>query len=323
VVPVCYALDGTSIVIALDDKPKRRPVRDLERVRNLLARPGVALVVDHYAEDWSQLGFVLLHGRASLIEPADAAHAQAVARLRARYAQYNAMRIDQQPIIAIAVERVSTWGELAPGSRTAGPGRAAMLDVVRGRRSVRAYTDQPVPRPLLEACIEAACWAPSPHGRQPWRFAIITDQGWKVRLADSMAQEWQRNLALDGQPAAVIQTRLAKARARVMNAPALVLACLYLADLDVYPDQQRQQAEQTMAVQSLGAALQNLLLTAYHLGLDGGWMCAPLFCPETVVAALDLDPHLIPHALITLGYAAQDPIRRPRRPTGDLIVFDA
>ena len=105
-------------------------------------------------------------------------------------------------------------------------------------------------------------------------------------------------------------------------APVLIVPCLYLADLDTYPDETRQAAETTMAVQSLGAAIQNLLLTAYHLGLDTGWMCAPLFCPEAVVEALRLDSRLIPQALIPLGYAARDPVRRPRRPLADLIVLD-
>ena len=78
-----------------------------------------------------------------------------------------------------------------------------------------------------------------------------------------------------------------------------------------------------MAIQSIGAAIQNMLLMAYDLGLDTGWMCAPLFCPEVVCEALDLDPRLIPHAMITLGYAAAEPKRRARRPLQDLIVaFD-
>ncbi|KPV52229.1 nitroreductase, partial [Kouleothrix aurantiaca] len=95
---------------------------------------------------------------------------------------------------------------------------------------------------------------------------------------------------------------------------------LYLADLDKYPDPERDAAETTMAVQSLGCAVQNMLLMAYGLGLDGGWMCAPLFCPDVVSAALGLAPGLTPHALITLGYAAADPVRRPRRPLDELIV---
>jgi nitroreductase len=66
-----------------------------------------------------------------------------------------------------------------------------------------------------------------------------------------------------------------------------------------------------------------MLLMAYDLGLDGGWMCAPLFCPEVVCQALDLDTRLTPHALITLGYAAADPKRRERLPLDTLIVhFD-
>ena len=78
-----------------------------------------------------------------------------------------------------------------------------------------------------------------------------------------------------------------------------------------------------MAIQSLGCAVQNMLLMAYSLELDCGWMCAPLFCPEIVVATLDLDPLLTPHALITVGYAAADPVRRERLPLDQLVVrFD-
>jgi coenzyme F420-0:L-glutamate ligase/coenzyme F420-1:gamma-L-glutamate ligase len=73
-------------------------------------------------------------------------------------------------------------------------------------------------------------------------------------------------------------------------------------------------------LQSLGAAIQNMLLAAYSLDLDGGWMCAPLFCPDVVRAALALDAALTPHALITLGYAARDPVRRPRRPLDELVL---
>ena len=75
-----------------------------------------------------------------------------------------------------------------------------------------------------------------------------------------------------------------------------------------------------MAIQSLGAAAQNLLLAAYDLGLDGGWICAPLFCQDTVRQALELPASLFPHALLTLGYAAQDPRRRDHRPVAELVI---
>src|SRR3712207_3148475 len=120
----------------------------------------------------------------------------------------------------------------------------------------------------------------------------------------------------------VVEKRLEGSRQRLLDAPVLVLLCLYLEDLDVYPDATRQENETMMAVQSLGAASQNMLLTAYDLGLDSGWMCAPLFCPEKVVEALGLDPRLIPHAVLTLGYAEADPPkRRGRRPPDELVVY--
>lgn len=192
--------------------------------------------------------------------------------------------------------------------------------IIRGRRSVRRYESRPVAREAIAAVLEAARWAPSPHGRMPWRFAVLTHAATKARLAEAMAAEWQRNLELDQQPSEVVAARLATSKQRLRHAPVLILACLYLNDLDRYPDARRQEAETIMAIQSLGAAIQNLLLKAYHLGLDGGWMCAPLFCPEVVVQALDLDPDLIPQALITLGYAAADPKRRERLPLASIVA---
>ncbi len=144
-----------------------------------------------------------------------------------------------------------------------------------------------------------------------------------MQLAERMGETWRHNLQMDGQDEAVVKTRLEKSRQRILNAPAIIIPCLYLADMDRYPDEKRQADETIMAIQSLGAAIQNMLLMAYDLGLDTGWMCAPLFCPEIVCETLDLDRQLIPHALITVGYAAADPQRRERLPLDQLIVcFD-
>lgn len=195
-----------------------------------------------------------------------------------------------------------------------------LADIIAGRRSVRAFLPDPVSREQLREVLEAARWAPSPHGRQPWRFVVITTAESKQRLAEAMGAEWRRQLALDGQDEATIDLRFRKSHERIVGAPAIIIPCLYLEDLDVYPDPERQAAETTMAIQSLGCAVQNMLLAAYGMGLDSGWMCAPLFCPDTVRAALDLAPTLHPHALIPIGYAAKDPQRRPRRPLDELIV---
>jgi coenzyme F420-0:L-glutamate ligase/coenzyme F420-1:gamma-L-glutamate ligase len=317
-VPVCFAYSGGGIFIALDDKPKDVPPARLKRVRNILENPSVALVVDRYAEDWSLLAFVMVRGRAELVEPGTEEHASAVRLLRGKYHQYEEMRIEDNPVISIRPERVASWGALdAPNGV-----EPAVLDAVRGRRSVRRYLPKEVAPDLVDAVLEAGRWAPSPHGRQPWRFAVVTKEETKERLARAMGEEWRANLEMDGQASEVVERRLQGSRRRLLDAPVLVLLCLYLDDLDVYPDAGRQESEITMAVQSLGAAAQNMLLAAYDLGLDAGWMCAPLFCPAEVVEAMGLDPKLVPHALLTLGYAEGDPPkRRGRRPLDDLVLY--
>ena len=201
------------------------------------------------------------------------------------------------------------------------PVAGGLSAIIRGRRSVRRFHPEPVAHTMLLEILEAARWAPSPHGRMPWRFAVLTEAAPKERLAAAMGAAWRRQLAFDGQDAATIERRARASHARITGAPALIVPCLYLADLDMYPDEARNAAEATMAIQSLGCAVQNMLLTAYAMGLDSGWMCAPLFCPEIVAGALGLAPGLTPHALITIGYAAADPARRERLPLEDLVVL--
>jgi PPOX class probable F420-dependent enzyme len=112
VVPVCFALLEQTLYIAIDEKPKAGDPRALRRLRNIAANPRVALVVDEYDEDWSRLGFVLVRGLARLAEDS-AERARALAALRDKYAQYAPMALEQRPLIAIDVRRVTTWGTAA------------------------------------------------------------------------------------------------------------------------------------------------------------------------------------------------------------------
>lgn len=112
VVPVCFALIDTTLYMPIDEKPKRGDVRQLRRLRNIAENPRVALLVDHYDDaDWSRLSFVLAHASARILTEGDE-HAAAIAGLRARYAQYREMALEQRPIIAADIERLTTWGRL-------------------------------------------------------------------------------------------------------------------------------------------------------------------------------------------------------------------
>ncbi len=112
-VPVCFVYDGSAFYTAVDRKPKRVAPEKLARVRHIKAAPHVALMIDEYHEDWSQLWYVLVRGKAELI-PASAheERAKAIRRLRAKYPQYAAgMLPDNAPIIRITPEKVTSWGK--------------------------------------------------------------------------------------------------------------------------------------------------------------------------------------------------------------------
>jgi len=114
VVPVCYALDHEALYFIADEKPKRRAARELKRLENLRENPRAALVVDDYDEDWSRLAWILVRGTASFVADA-AAHAAALRLLRARYAQYTAMALDdstRHPLVRIVPTRVTMWRSL-------------------------------------------------------------------------------------------------------------------------------------------------------------------------------------------------------------------
>lgn len=109
VIPICFAFDGRAIYTAIDEKPKRVAPRRLRRVRNVEVNPSVALVVDAYREDWRRLWYVLVLGTAAVVGPGTAGHAAAVARLRGKYPQYRAMRLEERPVLRITPRRVVAW----------------------------------------------------------------------------------------------------------------------------------------------------------------------------------------------------------------------
>jgi PPOX class probable F420-dependent enzyme len=111
VVPVCFALADAALYITIDEKPKRTGA-PLKRLRNIAENPAVAVVVDRYDDDWARLGWVMLRGAAEILT-GGTEHARAQALLRARYPQLRAMDIAALPVIAVRLERVSSWGNLS------------------------------------------------------------------------------------------------------------------------------------------------------------------------------------------------------------------
>jgi len=105
VVPVCFAVAGGAIYTAVDHKPKR--TSDLARLVNIAAEPRVALLADHYEDDWTRLWWVRVDGEARVVAAGDE-HDRALHALAAAYAQY-AERPPEGAVVAIAPRRWSGW----------------------------------------------------------------------------------------------------------------------------------------------------------------------------------------------------------------------
>jgi len=187
--------------------------------------------------------------------------------------------------------------------------------IIRDRRSIRKYQKKPVPQDLIEEVLLAAGWAPSAHNAQPWRLIILAEDKAKNELAETMAEAWVADMTKDG---VKIGEEVRKVRVeRFASAPVLILACSTMEGMNKQPDVERQKVERDLAMQSLGAAMQNLLLTAYAKGLGACWFCAPSFCKSTVRTELKIPENVEPQALIAMGYPNEKPIAPPRRVLGE------
>ena len=195
-----------------------------------------------------------------------------------------------------------------------------LLQLMKTRRSIRQYTDQPVPEATVRRLLEAAIWSPSAHNRQPWRFVVIRSDEEKRRLAEAMAAQLRVDLQADGTGEDIIAADTERSQRRLTGASVLILVCLSMVDMDTYPDVRRQEHEHTMAAQSTAMAAQNLLLMAQAEGVGACWMCGPLFCQDVVRQTLNLPADYEPQGVIGLGYPAQTR-QKTRHPLGSRVIF--
>ena len=134
-----------------------------------------------------------------------------------------------------------------------------------------------------------------------------------------MAIDFERDLTRDGVPPEKIQAQLKRSRERITSAPAVILLCLDMSEMDSYPDEKRQYAERMMATQSVAAAGLQLLLAAHAEGLGGVWVCSPLFAQKTIHKTLNLSASWEPQAMFFVGYADEAPKIKVMKDLGSLV----
>lgn len=182
--------------------------------------------------------------------------------------------------------------------------------VIKTRRSHRFYLEKPVEREKLEKMIELAMWAPSAMNRQQWFFVVVAGERLKRLLNviekgyDFILPRLQRFFAET--PKVIDQTK--RFFKNLGNAPAAVFA-YYTPTGDDYSD-----------VQSVAAAIQNMLLAAHAMGLGTCWMTGPVHVEEEINKALGIEGKKLV-AVITVGYPAKQPPVPPRRDNEKKVVW--
>lgn len=162
------------------------------------------------------------------------------------------------------------------------------MDVIKNRRSIRRFTDEPVPEEVVHKILEAGRWAPSGLNNQPWRFAIVTDASLITEISSLTRYSW-------------------------IVKEAKVLIAVFLDNEASY--------HRIKDAQAVGACLQNMLLEIHSLGLGGVWLGEIIKSDHEIRTILGLGDTFELMAVIALGHPDEKPKKVKRKTIKELVVF--
>ncbi|MGG7573463.1 coenzyme F420-0:L-glutamate ligase [Streptomyces sirii] len=195
----------------------------------------------------------------------------------------------------------------------------AVREAVTLRRTVRAFTDEPVDPGAVRRAVAAALTAPAPHHTTPWRFVLLESAEARRRLLDAMREAWIADLRADGKSPESIAKRVRRGDV-LRNAPYLAVPCVVADGAHSYPDARRGAAEREMFLVAGGAGIQNFLVALAGEQLGSAWVSSTMFCRDVVRDVLGLPENWEPMGAVAIGRPAGAPKERPPRAADDFVV---
>lgn len=194
-----------------------------------------------------------------------------------------------------------------------------MINAIADRRSIRKYKPDSVPQSMIEEIVGAGTLAPSSKNRQPWKFIIVSGDS-KGDMLSAMERGLEREKSDPLLPESAEHLKGAEYTLNIMKqAPAVIFIMNTLGqDLNT-PLNAEQRIYEICNAQSIGAAIENMTLTAAELGLGSLWICDTYFAYKELSSWLSSEGQL--YAAMTIGYADESPHPRPRKNLNDIIEW--
>lgn len=207
--------------------------------------------------------------------------------------------------------------------------------LIRTRRSIRAFQDKPVPEDLLLKALELATWAPNGGNQQAWRFFVVTSGDVIREMADAVKAKTELMAAWpEAQQFGDHVSRWRKTSDFFRGAPVCIAVLMgrYSSVADqilrargesdpVAREIRSYRETGKSSLQSAAAAITYLCLILHYFGLGSTWMAGPLQAKKEIEMILAVPPEWDLVGLVPVGYAAETPAMRPRKPLTEVIQF--